>query len=60
MIVAQEPTQPRAAMDVIVRPRRCETFRRNQPIVKTLVIPFPVVVGHEPGEPAMSRLPRPW
>ena len=44
MIVAQEPAQTRAAMDETVRTRWCETFRRNQPIVKAQVIPFPVLM----------------
>ena len=47
MIVAQQPAQPLAAMDGTGRTRKCETFRRNQPIVKALVIPFPVIMRHE-------------
>ena len=50
MIVAEEPAQARAAMDATVRTRRSETFRRYESIVKTLVIPFPVVVGDELSE----------
>ena len=50
MIVAKEPTEARTTMDVIVRTRWSETFRRNEPIVKPLVIPFPMVVGDEFGE----------
>ncbi len=50
MIVTKEPTEPLAATDRRVCPQWGETFRRNQPIVKTLVIPFPVVVCRECGE----------
>ena len=45
MIVAQEPAEPCATADVGVR--WSERFRRNQPIVESLVIPFAVVVSHE-------------
>jgi hypothetical protein len=37
-------------MDGAVSTRWCEAFWHNQPIVKTLVIPFPVVVCRECGE----------
>jgi hypothetical protein len=47
MIVAEEPTRARAAPDGTFHTRRCEAFRRNQPIVKALVIPFPVVMRRE-------------
>lgn len=59
MIVAEEPAQARAAMDGTVRIRWRETFRRNESIVNTLVIPFPVVVGYELGErPAQVGFPK--
>jgi len=58
MIVAEKPAEPRAAMDVAIRTRWSETLRRNEPIVNTLVIPFPVVVCHERGErPAQVGFP---
>jgi hypothetical protein len=44
MIVTEEPTKALAATDGAVSTRWCEAFWRNQPIVKTLVIPFPVVI----------------
>jgi hypothetical protein len=50
MIVTEEPTKSVAATDGAVSTRRCEAFWRNQPIVKTLVIPFSVVVFRECGE----------
>jgi hypothetical protein len=50
MIVAEEPAEPRPALNRTTHTRWRETFRRNQPIVKTLVIPFPVVVRHERSE----------
>ena len=50
MIVTEEPTKSVAATDGAVSTRRCEAFWRNQPIVKTLVIPFPVVMRRECGE----------
>jgi hypothetical protein len=59
MIVAEEPARARAAMDVTVRTRWGETFWRNEPIVKALVIPFPVVVGYELCErPAQVGFPK--
>ena len=45
MIVAEEATEPLAAIDVTTRPRRREAFRRNQAIVDALVIPFLMVVS---------------
>ena len=50
MIVTEEPTKSLAAMDGAVSTRWCEAFWHNQPIVKTLVIPFPVVMRRECGE----------
>jgi hypothetical protein len=50
MIVTEEPTKSLATTDGVVSTRWCEAFRHNQPIVKTLVIPFPVVVNRECGE----------
>jgi hypothetical protein len=50
MIVTEESSKSLAATDGAVSTRRCEAFWRNQPIVKTLVIPFPVVVRRECGE----------
>jgi hypothetical protein len=50
MIVTEEPTKSLAATDGAVSTRRCEACWRNQPIVKTLVIPFPVVMRRECGE----------
>jgi hypothetical protein len=50
MVVAKEPAEPHPAMDGTVRPRWRETFRHNESIMNTLVIPFPVVVGDEFGE----------
>ena len=50
MIVTEEPTKSLAATDGTVSTQWCEAFWRNQPIVKTLVIPFPVVVRHERSE----------
>ena len=47
MIVAEEATEPLAAIDVTTRPRRGEAFRRNQAIVDALVIPFLMVVIDE-------------
>jgi len=47
VIVAKEPAQTRAAPDWPVCRRWSETFRGNEPIVNTLVIPFPMVVGYE-------------
>jgi hypothetical protein len=47
MIVAQEPTESPAAADGPVCARWREAFRRNEPIVNPLVIPFLVVVGQE-------------
>jgi hypothetical protein len=44
MIVAKEPAEPHPAMDGTVRTRWGEPVRRNQPIVKALVIPFPMVM----------------
>jgi hypothetical protein len=58
MIVAQEPAEPRPAMNVTVRTRWGENIRRNQPIVKALVIRFLVVMRHERGErPAQVGFP---
>jgi hypothetical protein len=45
MTVAEEPAEPRPAVDGTVRTRWGEPVRRNQPIVKALVIPFPVVMA---------------
>jgi hypothetical protein len=45
VIVAEQAAQTRAAPDRAVCPGWSETFRRNEPIVNTLVIPFPVVVA---------------
>jgi hypothetical protein len=50
MIVTAEPTKALAAMDGAVSTWWCGAFWRDQPIVKTLVIPFPVVVFRECGE----------
>jgi len=50
MIVTEEPTKSLAAMDGAVSTRRCEAFWRKQPIVKTLVSPFRVVMRREWGE----------
>jgi len=50
MIVTKEPTKSLAATDGAVCTRWCEAFRRNQPIVKTLVIPLPVIMRRECGE----------
>ena len=50
MIVTEEPTKSLAATDGAVSTRWCEAFWRNQPIVKTLVIPFPVAKRREGGE----------
>jgi hypothetical protein len=50
MIVTEKPTKSLAATDGAVSTWWCEAFWRNQPIVKTLVIPFPVVVCRECGE----------
>ena len=50
MIVTKEPTKSLAATDWAVSPRRCEVFRLNQPIVKTLMISFLVVMRRECGE----------
>jgi hypothetical protein len=47
MIVTEEPTKSLAATDGAVSTRWCEAFRRNQPIVKTLVISFPMVMRRE-------------
>ena len=49
MIVTEEPTKALAATNGSLT-RWCEAFRRNQPIVKTLVIPFPVAKRREGGE----------
>ena len=50
MIVTEEPTESLAATDGAVSTWWCEALWRNQPIVKTLVIPFPVVMRRECGE----------
>ena len=50
VIVTEEPTKSLAAADGADSIRWCEAFWRNQPIVKTLVIPFPVVMRRECGE----------
>jgi hypothetical protein len=42
MIVTKKATKSLAAMDGAVSTRWSEACRSNQPIVKTLVIPFPV------------------
>jgi hypothetical protein len=52
MIVAEESSKSLAAMDGAVSTQWCEAFWRNQPIVKTLVIPFPVIMRRECGEPS--------
>jgi len=58
MVVAKEPAESRPAVDGTVRPRWRETFRHNESIVNTLVIPFPMVVGDEFGErPAQVGFP---
>ena len=50
MIVTEESSKSFAATDGAVSTRWCEAFWRNQPIVKTLVIPFPVIMRRECGE----------
>ena len=50
MIVTEEPPKSLAATDGAVSTRWCKAFWRNQPIVKTLVIPFSVIVRRECGE----------
>jgi hypothetical protein len=50
MIVTEEPTKSLAATDGAISTWWCKAFWRSQPIVKTLVIPLPVVVSRECGE----------
>jgi hypothetical protein len=50
MIVAEESSKSLAARDGAVSTRWCEAFWRNQPILKTLMIPFPVIMRRECGE----------
>jgi len=50
MTATEEPTKSLAATDGAVGTRWCEAIWRNQPIVKTLVIPFPVGMRRECGE----------
>jgi hypothetical protein len=50
MIVTEESPKSLAATDGAVSTRWCEAFWRNQPIVKTLVISFRVIMRLECGE----------
>jgi hypothetical protein len=47
MIVTEESPKSLAATDGAVSTRWCEALWRNQPIVKTLVIPFRVIIRLE-------------
>jgi hypothetical protein len=48
--IAEESPKSLAAVDEAISTRWCEAFWRNQPIVKTLVIPFPVTIRRECSE----------